>query len=186
MKTVTKFSHHLCYNNIIILKVCQLKKEKCKIKEIMIKMKKEIHFFQKQSKGKQNRLISFICFFNFLKIKQPEKAESRKENMITKEFEKERTQAKKEIKNENPFRIFENEKFGELEIFMEEGIIWIEASKSAEILGYKNPHKAIKDHCINEYPYLTIHSVGIKTGKKRNNNTAIKFVEKMTNFISPL
>lgn len=70
--------------------------------------------------------------------------------MITKEFEKGRTNAKKEIKNENPFRIFENEKFGELEIFMEEGIIWIEASKSAEILGYKNPRKAIKDHCLQE------------------------------------
>ena len=98
--------------------------------------------------------------------------------MITKEFEKRRTNAKKEIKNENPFRIFENEKFGELEIFMEEGIIWIEASKSAEILGYKNPHKAIKDHCINEYPYLTIRSVGVETGKKRDNSTAIQFVEK--------
>ena len=70
--------------------------------------------------------------------------------MITKEFEKARANAKKEIKNENPFRIFENEKFGELEIFMEEGIIWIEASKSAEILGYKNPRKAIKDHCLQE------------------------------------
>ena len=75
---------------------------------------------------------------------------------------------------------------GELEILVEERIIWIEATKAAKILGYKNPHKAIKDHCIYEYPYLTIHSVGIKTGKKRNNNTAIKFVEKMTNFISPL
>ena len=70
--------------------------------------------------------------------------------MITKEFEKARTEAKKEIKNENPFRIFENEKFGELEVFMEEGIVWIEASKSAEILGYKNPRKAINDHCLQE------------------------------------
>ena len=98
--------------------------------------------------------------------------------MITKDYEKARTETKKEIGSENPFRIFENEKFGELEIFMEEGIIWIEASKSAEILGYKNPHKAIKDHCINEYPYLTIRSVGVETGKKRDNSTAIQFVEK--------
>ena len=98
--------------------------------------------------------------------------------MTTKEFEKGRTNAKKEIKNENPFRIFENEKFGELEVFMEEGIIWIEAAKAAKILGYKNPHKAIKDHCINEYPYLTIRSVGVGTGKKRDNSTAIQFVEK--------
>ena len=70
--------------------------------------------------------------------------------MTTKEFEKARANAKKEIKNENPFRIFENEKFGELEVFMEEGTVWLEASKSAEILGYKNPRKAIKDHCLQE------------------------------------
>ena len=70
--------------------------------------------------------------------------------MITKELEKARINAAKEIENGNSFRIFENEKFGELEIFMEEGIIWIEASKSAEILGYKNPRKAIKDHCLQE------------------------------------
>lgn len=70
--------------------------------------------------------------------------------MITKEFEKARMNAAKEIENEKPFRIFENEKFGELEVFMEEGMVWIEASKSAEILGYKNPRKAIKDHCLQE------------------------------------
>ena len=84
--------------------------------------------------------------------------------MITKEFEKGRTEAKKEIKNENPFRIFENEKFGELEVFMEEGIIWIETSKSAEILGYKNPQKAIKDHCITDEHSLTIRSVMVNSG----------------------
>ena len=70
--------------------------------------------------------------------------------MTTRSNEKGRTNAKKEIRNENPFRIFENEKFGELEVFMEEGTVWIEASKSAEILGYKNPRKAIKDHCLQE------------------------------------
>ena len=103
----------------------------------------------KQGKGKRYRLISFICFFISLKKKTAERQKAGKK-MITKEFEKGRMQAKKEIKNENPFRIFENEKFGELEVFMEEGIIWIEASKSAEILGYKNPRKAIKDHCLQE------------------------------------
>lgn len=84
--------------------------------------------------------------------------------MTTKEFEKGRTNAKKEIKNENPFRIFENEKFGELEVFMEEGIVWIEASKSAEILGYKNPQKAIKDHCVAGEHSLTIRSVMVNSG----------------------
>ena len=84
--------------------------------------------------------------------------------MITKDYEKARTEAKNGIKNENPFRIFENEKFGELEIFMEEGIIWIEASKSAEILGYKNPQKAIKDHCITGDHSLTIRSVMVNSG----------------------
>ena len=47
---------------------------------------------------------------------------------------------------------------------MEEGIIWIEASKSAEILGYKNPQKAIKDHCITGDHSLTIRSVMVNSG----------------------
>lgn len=76
--------------------------------------------------------------------------------MIVKDFEKGRTNTKKEIRNENPFRIFENEKFGKLEIFIEEGMIWIEVSKTAEILGYKNPRKTLKDHCLREG--VTIHS----------------------------
>ena len=43
-------------------------------------------------------------------------------------------------------------------------MVWIEASKSAEILGYKNPQKAIKDHCIANEHSLTIRSVMVNSG----------------------
>lgn len=34
----------------------------------------------------------------------------------------------------------------------------------AEILGYKNPRDAVKRHCVNEFPYVVKHDVGINTG----------------------
>ena len=84
--------------------------------------------------------------------------------MITKEFEKARTEAKKEIKNENPFRIFENEKFGKIEVLFKDDQFYFPAIEIAEILGYKNPRDAVKRHCINEFPYVVFHDVGINTG----------------------
>ena len=84
--------------------------------------------------------------------------------MITKEFEKGRTNAKKEIKNENPFRIFENEKFGKIEVLFKDDQFYFPAIEIAEILGYKNPRDAVKRHCVNEFPYVVFHDVGINTG----------------------
>ena len=44
--------------------------------------------------------------------------------------------------------IVKNEKFGELEIYVDEnGKVWFPATEVAEMLGYKNPRKAILDHC---------------------------------------
>ena len=44
--------------------------------------------------------------------------------------------------------IVKNEKFGQLEIYVDEkGKVWFPATEVAEMLGYKNPHKAILDHC---------------------------------------
>ena len=44
--------------------------------------------------------------------------------------------------------IMKNEKFGELEIYVDEnGKVWFPATEVSEMLGYKNPHKAILDHC---------------------------------------
>ena len=47
---------------------------------------------------------------------------------------------------------------------MEGGTVWIEASKAAEILGYKNPQKAVKDHCVINDRSLTIRSVTVNSG----------------------
>ena len=44
--------------------------------------------------------------------------------------------------------IVKNEKFGELEIYVDgNGKVWFPATEVAEMLGYKNPRKAILDHC---------------------------------------
>ena len=127
------------------------------------KIKLKISSKSREKKSKTGLSLLSAFFYFLLKIKKP-KRQKAGIIMTTKEFEKGRTNAKKEIKNENPFRIFENEKFGELEVFMEEGIVWIEASKSAEILGYKNPQKAIKDHCVAGEHSLTIRSVMVNSG----------------------
>lgn len=48
----------------------------------------------------------------------------------------------------NQLQIFKNEKFGELEIYVDEnGKVWFPATDVAKMLGYKNPHKAVLDHC---------------------------------------
>ncbi len=44
--------------------------------------------------------------------------------------------------------IMKNEKFGELEIYVDEnGKVWFPATEVAEMLGYKNPQEAIRKHC---------------------------------------
>ena len=35
--------------------------------------------------------------------------------------------------------------------------------EGAEILNYKNPHDAVKRHCVNEFPCVVFHDVGINT-----------------------
>lgn len=47
----------------------------------------------------------------------------------------------------NEIRIFENSAFGELEVREIEGKVYFPATTCARMLGYTNPHKAIKDHC---------------------------------------
>lgn len=48
---------------------------------------------------------------------------------------------------ENQLLVFENHQFGSLEIIIIEGKPFFPATDSARILGYKNPHKAVNDHC---------------------------------------
>lgn len=47
----------------------------------------------------------------------------------------------------NELKVFENEKFGELEILIENGKEYFPATEVAKILGYKDPNKAINTHC---------------------------------------
>lgn len=43
-------------------------------------------------------------------------------------------------------QVFQNSQFGNLEILTIEGKEWFPAVKVAEVLGYTNPHKAVRDH----------------------------------------
>ena len=66
MEGPESLSHHLCYNNIIVFGICQSKKKAAKPKKCD-KWKFQNKIEMKQSKEKHDRLVSFICFFNFLK-----------------------------------------------------------------------------------------------------------------------
>lgn len=47
----------------------------------------------------------------------------------------------------NELTVFENEKFGKLEVLVENGKEYFPATEVAKILGYKDPNKAINTHC---------------------------------------
>ena len=74
----------------------------------------------------------------------------------------------------NNIQVFENAEFGKLEIFMIDGKPYFPATECAKVLGYKNPHKAINDHC----PHLTKREVGVQTGVKADGKPAYQRVEK--------
>ncbi|WP_204236777.1 BRO family protein [Mammaliicoccus sciuri] len=57
----------------------------------------------------------------------------------------------------NELQIFKNSSFGNLEVLTIEGKQWFPAIKVAEILGYANPRKAIRDH--SKEKGVTIRSV---------------------------
>ena len=82
--------------------------------------------------------------------------------MTTRSNEKGRTDAKKGIRNENPFRIFENEKFGKIEVLFKDEQFYFPAIECAEILGYKNPNDAIIRHCKEQW--IVFHEVMVNAG----------------------
>lgn len=47
----------------------------------------------------------------------------------------------------NELKVFQNSEFGELGVMMIDGKEYFPAIQCAEILGYTNPRKAIRDHC---------------------------------------
>lgn len=63
----------------------------------------------------------------------------------------------------NELTVFENEKFGKLEVLVENGKEYFPATEIAKILGYSNPQKAIRDHCRKDG--CTIRSVIDRLGR---------------------
>lgn len=59
------------------------------------------------------------------------------------------------MKSNNQFRKFHSREFGSLDVLMIDDKPYFPATECAVILGYKNPHKAIADHC----RYLTKREV---------------------------
>ena len=47
----------------------------------------------------------------------------------------------------NDIKVFENIEFGKLEVLWENGKEYFPAKRCAEILGYSNPHEAVRRHC---------------------------------------
>lgn len=66
----------------------------------------------------------------------------------------------------NELQVFQNSKFGNLEILTIEGKEWFPAIKVAEILGYTNPRKAIRDH--TKERGVTIRSVIDSLGRNQD------------------
>ena len=65
----------------------------------------------------------------------------------------------------NELKLFKHEKFGQLEIYIDsEGREWFPATELAQMLVYKNPQKAIRDHCSEKG--CTIRSVLTNGGKQ--------------------
>lgn len=63
-------------------------------------------------------------------------------------------------------QVFQNTQFGNLEILTIEGKEWFPAIKVAEVLGYTNPHKAVRDH--TKERGVTIRSVIDSLGRNQN------------------
>lgn len=69
----------------------------------------------------------------------------------------------------NDIQVFKDSAFGELEILQENDKFWFPATRCAEILGYQNPQKAIRDHCrgdgvtIRSGVSLTVNQYGKET-----------------------
>ncbi|WP_049394958.1 phage antirepressor [Staphylococcus haemolyticus] len=66
----------------------------------------------------------------------------------------------------NELQVFQNSQFGNLEILTIEGKEWFPAIQVAEILGYTNPRKAIRDH--TKERGVTIRSVIDSLGRNQD------------------
>ncbi|WP_429699444.1 BRO-N domain-containing protein [Bacillus mycoides] len=66
----------------------------------------------------------------------------------------------------NQFQTFSHHMFGNLEILIMEGKEYFPGTDVAKVLGYTNPHKAIRDHCKQEGVNETL--VSLNSGKQMN------------------
>ncbi|WP_436875355.1 BRO family protein [Mammaliicoccus sciuri] len=66
----------------------------------------------------------------------------------------------------NTVQVFENSSFGNIEVLTIEGKEWFPAIKVAEILGYSNPRKAVRDH--TKERGVTIRSVIDSLGRNQD------------------
>lgn len=81
---------------------------------------------------------------------------------------------------ENNLKVFQNSEFGKLEVFIDDkGKEWFPATDVAKILGYKNPQKAIKDHCKTDG--VTIRSVVSVTTNQYGKSTRQEVEKKFIN-----
>ena len=62
----------------------------------------------------------------------------------------------------NELKIFENEQYGEIRTMIVDGKILFCASDVAKALGYKNPRKAVSDHCKGVTKCYTLTKCGVK------------------------
>jgi prophage antirepressor-like protein len=65
----------------------------------------------------------------------------------------------------NNIQIFKHAMFGELQVLVENGEVYFPATEVASVLGYTNPHKAIRDHCKEKG--VTIRSVPTTGGEQQ-------------------
>jgi prophage antirepressor-like protein len=70
----------------------------------------------------------------------------------------------------NQMQVFNNSEFGELGIVEIDGKPYFPARRCAEILGYRNPQEAIRNHCKGVSETLTM----VQTGVKRDGCPALR------------
>lgn len=56
------------------------------------------------------------------------------------------TENNKNINNNGQLQVFQNEAFGQVRVIMKENEPWFVGKEIAELLGYKNPLRAIREH----------------------------------------
>lgn len=56
------------------------------------------------------------------------------------------TENNNNINNNGQLQVFQNEAFGQVRVIMKENEPWFVGKEIAELLGYKNPLRAIREH----------------------------------------